>query len=190
MTKLNTDEQAEFEKWFCENTEIPDGVEVFETFETAPGCEDYVWEETRNGLARWTDIKCSKALIEAGVTQITRFSKPLYWVLGEDGKTPVSTSDIMVWAACMGNEVTKRVALDHDGEGKVSVSTVFLGIDHAFGGGPPVLFETMVFGGQYSESQMRYHTWDEALEGHNHACERLGIKRQLETWIDGEKADD
>lgn len=29
----------------------------------------------------------------------------------------------------------------------VNVSTVFLAIDHAFGDGPPVLYETMIFGG-------------------------------------------
>jgi hypothetical protein len=53
--------------------------------------------------------------------------------------------------------------------GNVAVSTVFLGIDHNFRReGPPVLFETMVFGvpsARY-EYQDRYCTYDEAVAGH------------------------
>ena len=30
----------------------------------------------------------------------------------------------------------------------VTVSTVFLGVDHSFGDGSPMLFETMIFGGK------------------------------------------
>jgi len=48
------------------------------------------------------------------------------------------------------------------------VSTVFLGIDHGWGTGKPILFETMVFmdndwGGIY---QHRYYTYEDALVGH------------------------
>lgn len=51
--------------------------------------------------------------------------------------------------------------------GEVTVSTVFLCIDHNFGGGEPLLFETMVFGvrDKYRYTE-RYHTWAEAEEGH------------------------
>jgi len=48
----------------------------------------------------------------------------------------------------------------------VRVSTVFLGLDHGFGHGPPLLFETMVFVNGSSEGMARYATWDEAVEGH------------------------
>ena len=50
------------------------------------------------------------------------------------------------------------------------VSTVWLGIDHSFGGGTPILFETMVFDplGESVESR-RYCTEAEALEGHAQA---------------------
>jgi hypothetical protein len=51
-------------------------------------------------------------------------------------------------------------------QGDVSVSTVFLGLDHNFGeGGAPLLFETMVFG-LPGEDCRRYSTWAEAEEGH------------------------
>lgn len=48
----------------------------------------------------------------------------------------------------------------------VHVSTVFLGLDHAMFGGPPVLFETMIFGGEHDEYQERYQTYESAQEGH------------------------
>lgn len=50
--------------------------------------------------------------------------------------------------------------------GEVSISTVFLVINHNFGDGPPLLFETMIFGGPEDEFQQRYFTWDEAAAGH------------------------
>lgn len=54
--------------------------------------------------------------------------------------------------------------------GRARISTVFLGIDHSFGsGGPPLLFETMIFGGRLDEFQNRCGTWDEAEAMHNEA---------------------
>jgi hypothetical protein len=50
--------------------------------------------------------------------------------------------------------------------GDVRVSTVFLGIDHSFDDGSPLLFETMVFGGELDQEQERYYTWEEAEAGH------------------------
>lgn len=49
------------------------------------------------------------------------------------------------------------------------VSTVWLGVNHEFGDGPPVLFETMVFGAgdDWAERYMqRYSTEAEAQAGH------------------------
>jgi hypothetical protein len=46
------------------------------------------------------------------------------------------------------------------------VSTVFLGLDHQWGDGPPLVFETMIFGGEHDQYQERYSTWDEAEAGH------------------------
>lgn len=52
--------------------------------------------------------------------------------------------------------------------GEVRVSTVFLGIDHNFWGhGPPLIFETMVFGGPSDQYQQRYSTEAAALAGHD-----------------------
>lgn len=51
--------------------------------------------------------------------------------------------------------------------GKVMVHTVFLGIDHNFDGqGEPILFETVVFGGEHEGVSQRYRTLFEAKNGH------------------------
>ena len=57
--------------------------------------------------------------------------------------------------------------------GDVRVSTVFLGLDHSFGFGPPLLFETMVFGGSLDQEQDRYATWEAAEVGHKQMMERV-----------------
>lgn len=58
--------------------------------------------------------------------------------------------------------------------GDSKVSTVFLGLDHAWDGEDgPILFETMIFDGYYDEFQRRYKTYDEALQGHNDAVEMV-----------------
>lgn len=51
-------------------------------------------------------------------------------------------------------------------EESVSISTVFLSLDHSHGGDRPVLFETMIFGGHYDQEQYRYYTWEDAEIGH------------------------
>jgi hypothetical protein len=83
------------------------------------------------------------------------------------------------------------------------VSTIFLGLDHSWGKGPPILFETMVFergaeirefGGKLfpareSVDQWRYASWDDAEAGHKATLKRL---RKLEadalTAADGSPA--
>ena len=56
---------------------------------------------------------------------------------------------------------------------KSSFKEVFLGLDHSFGSGPPLLFETMVFGGPLDEEMDRYTTWDEAEAGHKAMVKRV-----------------
>lgn len=57
------------------------------------------------------------------------------------------------------------------------ISTVFLGLDHSFGDGPPMLFETMIFGGSLDGEQERYSTWDEAEAGHKRWVEKVRSKQ-------------
>lgn len=47
------------------------------------------------------------------------------------------------------------------------VSTVWLGIDHNYDGGLPLIFETMVFNSEGQDMEMeRYSTLEEAAAGH------------------------
>lgn len=61
------------------------------------------------------------------------------------------------------------------------VSTVFLGLDHQWGEGQPLLFETMLFpSDSFTEEDMdRYSTYEEAVEGHWRMVERYGGKKPL-----------
>lgn len=65
----------------------------------------------------------------------------------------------------------KRVAKDEVGD--VLVSTVWLGSNHNFYGGAPLIFETMVFGGKLDEEQARYVTEDQAIAGHAAMVKRV-----------------
>lgn len=64
----------------------------------------------------------------------------------------------------------------------VFVSTVFLGLDHRWdksSNDKPVLWETMIFGGEYNDYQERYTSHQDAVEGHQRALALLNnIKNQ------------
>jgi len=87
------------------------------------------------------------------------------YVLDKEGN-PVKEPD-MIKATLQNATTNKHIGKD-DIEG-VSISTVFLGFDHSFGGGEPLLFETMIFGGKHDEYQERYSTREEAIKGHKKA---------------------
>ncbi len=80
--------------------------------------------------------------------------------------------DLMTWAAWFENFENRRVALTKIDD-EVSVSTVFLGLDHSFGDGPPLLFESLVLGGDDDEDMDRYSTYDEAEAGHAAMVKRV-----------------
>ena len=86
-----------------------------------------------------------------------------------EGKEPVAV-DLISWASWYG-KADRKVKKDKVGD--VSVSTVFLGLDHQWGDGPPLLFETMVFGGELDQEMDRYSTWEEAESGHAKMVERV-----------------
>ena len=92
-----------------------------------------------------------------------------------EGKEPKPV-DLMTWAKWY-ETANRTVARDIVND--YLVSTVFLGLDHRFDdGGPPLLFETMVFprcgktvNYMLEEFAERASTWDEA-----EACHRRGIE--------------
>lgn len=83
-----------------------------------------------------------------------------------DGKVAVPTDNDDEWMKMFSN-ITDRV-VERTETGRSTISTVFLGLDHSFDeyGEPPLLFETLVFGGPLADEMKRYSTWEEAEQGH------------------------
>ena len=86
---------------------------------------------------------------------------------------PVKEPDILKWGECFKNIENRRVALTELPNG-YRVSTVFLGLDHNFGDGSPLLFGTMVFkgGSSLNGNTERYGTWKKAEAGHTRMVEK------------------
>ncbi len=73
---------------------------------------------------------------------------PDQFILNDEGN-PVPEPDLILWGLSLSGPGT-RVGEDHIGKSRIS--TVFLGLDHNFTRhGPPILWETMVFGGVLDE---------------------------------------
>lgn len=102
------------------------------------------------------------------------------YILDERGES-VPESDTLKWGEWF--EVNPR-SLGDDSIGPYRVSTIFLGVDYSFGDGPPVLWETIIFGMpeemevipkirrrkrksfRKTVEMMRYTSKAEALAGH------------------------
>lgn len=79
--------------------------------------------------------------------------------------------EFMEWAIKMNDAEYKRVARTELGD--VLVSTVWLGLNHSWDDGPPLIFETMIFGGPHDDWMDRYSTEAEALAGHERVVAAL-----------------
>ena len=113
---------------------------------------------------------------------------PYLWILDDDGN-PVPCDDLIVWGRRFESaqrSVARTPLILRDLE--IEVSTVFLGIDHSFGDdGPPVLWETMVFGlGDFgAEHQRRHCSREEAGHYHGEVVADL-LKRGARLLVEGE----
>lgn len=73
-----------------------------------------------------------------------------------------------------GGKVSAYARIGLDEWDDVRVSTVWLGLDHNFEpDGPPLIFETMVFGGPLADYQWRYATEAEAVAGHDQVVAKV-----------------
>lgn len=91
------------------------------------------------------------------------------YILDENGE-PIPCYDLTTWANAFEKD-TRRILKQTEISKDIRVSTVFLGMDHSFSKGPPLLWETMIFGGKHDSWQNRYATKLEALIGHDAAVE-------------------
>lgn len=103
--------------------------------------------------------------------------RPDKYILDENGE-PQPEPDLMKWGLWFEDIEKRRVAWTEI-EG-VNVSTIFLGLDHNFSdGGPPILWESYVMGGDLDGEMRRYSSRAEALKGHDEIVEAV---RQTVRW--------
>jgi hypothetical protein len=113
-----------------------------------------------------------------------------YYIL-DDEHQPVKCG-LMRWSRWFHNEQRSKGIVGSTETELYRVSTVFLGLDHGWGDGPPVLFETMVFDKKSSIVEWpdgtlasvhktvdeddffhRYTTWSDAEAGHKALVRRI-----------------
>lgn len=119
--------------------------------------------------------------------ELARLKKD-WWILDEDhNPKTVTVREWSEWyeAASKDGREARRVASTETAT--MWVSTVFLGINHQFGDGPPILFETMIFTREEYPKEfegkitwhrddldtIRYATWDDALTAHTTIVRRI-----------------
>lgn len=91
------------------------------------------------------------------------------WYILDEKNKPVASNivDCGIWL----QNNPERKAVKQEKIGDVRVSTVFLGLDHAWNSNIPVLWETMIFGGEHDQYQDRYTSIEDAVEGHQKAVD-------------------
>ena len=90
------------------------------------------------------------------------------WYILEENNKPIKATSVIEAAEWLEkNPEKKAVKQEHIGD--IFISTVFLGLDHAWDSDVPVLWETMIFGGEHDQYQDRYTSYEDALEGHQTA---------------------
>jgi hypothetical protein len=103
------------------------------------------------------------------------------WYIWDRKTDKVYPADVLT-ARKSFDEDDRRLARDVLPGGGI-VSTVFLGLDHSYREGPPVLWETMVFPSEddFSELYMeRYTSREDALEGHARAVAMFKEQQESE----------
>ncbi len=107
--------------------------------------------------------------------KIKKFTLPLPQSINKyilDGHKTIPCNDILKWTKWF-EKGNRHVADECIGD--MRVSTVFLGIDHSFERGKPLLFETMVFGGDLDGEQERCTTWEQAEVMHSDMVAQVKI---------------
>jgi hypothetical protein len=100
------------------------------------------------------------------------------YILDERGE-PVIEPDLLKWGRWFETAEEARRVADTRLENGVRVSTVFLGLDHNFCmDGPPILWETMVFGGPHDQKMIRTSSRAAAEDIHKRM-----VEREKQEWV-------
>ncbi len=73
--------------------------------------------------------------------------------------------------------------------GDITISTVWLGLDHDHYTGVPIIFETMTFGEPWNNEMERYSTEEDAMRGHLRILDRLREGKPPFAYLDDESGD-
>ncbi len=113
---------------------------------------------------------------------------PNNYILNEAGD-PVIEPDLLKWAEWYENSGLERqlARTTIRANPEVVVSTVFLGVDHNYMGGPPAIYETMVFGGPFDGHMCRYAYKEMAQWGHDKMVEDMRVIIETGEHKDGAK---
>jgi hypothetical protein len=93
------------------------------------------------------------------------------WYILDENNKPIRSTIVDCGEWLEENPERKAVKQENVND-DIHVSTVFLGLDHAMPwekDKTPILWETMIFGGEYDQYQYRYSSYQDALEGHQKA---------------------
>jgi hypothetical protein len=97
------------------------------------------------------------------------------WYILDENNKPIRSTIVDCGEWLEENPERKAVKQENVND-DIHVSTVFLGLDHAWNSGIPVLWETMIFGGEHDQYQERYTSYEDALEGHQIALNLVNQK--------------
>lgn len=101
------------------------------------------------------------------------------YILDERGE-PVQEKDLFTWAEWLEKSREQRI-VRQEWVGEWQVSTVFLGLNHRWGEGPPILWETMVFNGPHNGEMTRCAGGREQAEAmHHDMLERMQAMHALQ----------
>lgn len=88
------------------------------------------------------------------------------------------------WARKFEDEHYRHIARDVIGPEEpldpaplITVSTFWLGLNHDWRSDEPLIYETIIVGGEHDGTGMRYATESQAREGHQRAVEELRLAR-------------
>ena len=106
-----------------------------------------------------------------------------HYILSDDGQKPLACHDLYTWGEWFENNMEKRIVA-RSRVGQWAISTVFLALDHSFGGDHPLIWETMVFklkGGDIESWMDRCGgNREQALAMHQSMVERMEALHMLE----------
>lgn len=108
----------------------------------------------------------------------------MFWYITDENKKPLAVNwdTYKAWHDAIPKEVRTGIGytVKRDTVGSVCVSTVFLSSDHRYDENEPVLWETMIFGGDRNEDFVRYTSEADAIAGHNKIIKEL--KQEPLAW--------